>query len=232
MAPFRSPRPTPLPALLSSPWSTLLPILLPILLLILVPSLLPFLPPGFGAARAAQNAGDLLRAQMQEQSRVRYHASDPRDAWTGTAPIEALELRFDVADLRRLRLRVEVPAGAFDSGNFIRDANARRALFEAARFPWIVFEAERAQAADGVPADLPDGASRELTLEGMLTLHGVTRPLSPSVRVTRRGDLLTAETSFDVRLSDFDMRRPSLLGVVVDDLVRVEVEIDAILTTP
>ena len=63
------------------------------------------------------------------------------------------------------------------------------------------------------------------TFRGTLTLHGVTRPLSFPVKVIRDGAEATAEGSFAVRLSDFEMKRPNLFGNEVKDEVNLNVSL-------
>lgn len=161
---------------------------------------------------------------------VRYHARDALSSWSGVAPIAELGLRFDPEALGGGELRAVVPAGAFDSGNFVRDANARRTVFETEAYPEIVFEASALRAD---PATLPRGAEREVELRGTLAMHGVERELSTVATVTRTAedepDRLRAEGEFTVLLSNFDMTRPSFLGVTVEDDVRVSYVVEVAL---
>jgi len=153
---------------------------------------------------------------------VAYRAADPRGSWEGRAPISSLSLRFDDAALQTASLTAAVDPGAFNSGNFIRDANARRAVFETHLYPEATFRATALHADAGT---LRPGEARDVTLKGPLTLHGVTREVSVPARVTRQGDTVHATGSFPVRLSDFQMTRPSFLGITVFDQVEVSFEV-------
>lgn len=174
--------------------------------------------------------GTRFQADLQT-SEVRYTGSDEPGSWSGRAPIESLELEFDDADLTGARLRLEVDPARFDSGNLIRDANARRAVFETHRFSRIVFVSSAVRVGGVGPdaARLPDGASRELTVAGELTMHGVTRTVEIPVSVARQGDALGVSGSFALLLSDYAMTRPSLFGRRVDDRIEVAVELVATL---
>jgi len=111
--------------------------------------------------------------------------------------------RFDprslrvVAALEGERRNPEVPA-AHDRATIERDV--ARLVLEADRYPEVVFESRNLQ---------PVGDGWEL--RGALTLHGLTRDLSMTVR--RAGDRLLTEVRLDQR--DFDIRPFSaLLGAL------------------
>ena len=169
------------------------------------------------------------RVVVTPESTVTYQAADSRDSWRGRAPVESLRLVFDDANLQSLELEITLYPGEFDSGNFIRDANARRAVFETGAYPEIRFVATGLRAD---PATLPVGVARTVGLEGTLTMHGVSRPLSLPVNVERDETELRATGSFEVSLSDFEMTRPELFGVRVNDEVSVSFEVVGALESP
>lgn len=160
----------------------------------------------------------VFQVALGPTSAVSYRASDPIETWQAQAPVSSLTLSFDERDVTKAKLSVTLEPARFDSGNPLRDSTARRAVFDTDRYPTASFTAQRIQAA---PADLPDGATRQLTCVGALTLHGVTRTVQVPVTVTRSGDALTATGSFTVQLSDYGMTRPRLLFFTVDDAVSV-----------
>ena len=51
-------------------------------------------------------------------------------------------------------------------------------------------------------------------MRGELTLHGVTRTLDVPVRLTRKGDALSATGRTVIRHTDFGMKPVSVAGVV------------------
>lgn len=161
-------------------------------------------------------------------SAVTYQASDPRDTWQGVTTLTGLELTPVGGGLR---VSATIEPGSFDSGNFIRDNNARFGLFDANRFPTATLSGTLPLEPDMLR---PGAVSRtqETVLEGELLLHGVTQALTIPVTVTREGAELSAETGFPVALSAFGMKAPSLFGVTVDDEVRVSVSLEGNVTVP
>jgi len=161
-----------------------------------------------------------------DQSYIEYEASDPRTTWTGRAPIERLALQFNDNQLGGAQLLVVVRPGEFDSGNLIRDANARRAVFETGQYPTATF---RGTGISPQQAGLEPGEEREVDISGRLELHGVTRDISVPTTLSRQNDTLRATGSIDLLLSDYDMTRPSFLGLTVDDTVTVRFDISVTL---
>lgn len=153
---------------------------------------------------------------LSPESFVEYDARDPNASWTGRAPISSLEFTLNTEQLSDSSLTIAIKPGDFSSGNIFRDTNARRTLFETNTYPEIVFVAKRIR----TDADtLPDGESREVTLTGDLTMHGVTQEVETLVTLARAGTLITATGSFEVTYTEFGMRQPELFGVLVEDTV-------------
>lgn len=153
---------------------------------------------------------------------VRYQASDARDTWQGSAPVAGLDWQVNLEHLPAVSLTVRVNPADFNSGNLIRDANARRSVFETGRYPEIVLTGERFVAPS---TRLQDGERISGTLTGTLNMHGIEQTIRIPVELTRSGDRIAVESNFSVLLSDFDMTRPSFLGVTVDDEVQLTVTV-------
>ncbi|HKI56348.1 MAG TPA: YceI family protein [Trueperaceae bacterium] len=161
-------------------------------------------------------------AALEPSSTITFHASDAFGGFDGKAPIAAFSLELDPSRLSGARGRVAVKSDAITTGNFLRDVNAARTVFDAARYPEIVYQVTAVQAD---PASLPDGRTADVTVTGLLHMHGVERSVVAHGRLTRSGDALEATLALPVRLSDFGMTRPRLFTVVVDDVVQVRVHL-------
>jgi len=152
-----------------------------------------------------------------EAGSVTYSARDARGSWQGTAPLTSLTLTPEAGGLR---VSAVLEPGGFSSGNFIRDGNARFTVFEVGRYPTATLTGTL-PLDDALTGPEPRSRTQTAPFTGELTLHGVTRSLTFPVTVTRAGAQVSAEGTFAVLLSDFNMTRPSLFGVVVDDRVEV-----------
>ena len=161
------------------------------------------------------------RFELSSESYVQYEASDVNITWQGRAPVDSVELLLDEASLENLSLRIVIKATEFRSGNIFRDADARRVVFEVREYPDITFEVTRTVS---LLSSVKEGL-QELQLTGNLTMHGVTKVRTIPVTLELQDNLLRATGGFKVLLSEFDMRRPTLLGITVNDEVTVTFDI-------
>jgi hypothetical protein len=109
----------------------------------------------WAAATAARDAG----ATWTAGGEVRYEARDALSAWSGVAEIADLVVTLDPEDLRTLRLAAVVQPASFSSGNFLRDLQARREVFQVDDHPEIRLTARAADRA----RHAPPGAARLVT---------------------------------------------------------------------
>lgn len=164
----------------------------------------------------------LVQTTRLAESTITYTASQPGEVWQGQAPLASLEFSLDPDNVRGARLRIVVEPARFNSGNFIRDTNARRTVFQTREYPEIIFEATQLSTGGN---QIADGVTQTVQVRGELTMHGVTRTLETTVTVTRDGPTFVTEGEFSVLLSDFEMRRPTFFNLIVDDEVVIHLRI-------
>jgi polyisoprenoid-binding protein YceI len=90
----------------------------------------------------------------------------------------------------------------------VQEAMASPRVLDVGRFPEIRFSSQTVKGRQGADQAF------ELTIDGTLELHGVTKPLSFPVRVTLDGDTLVAEGKLAVRQTAFGIEPVSVGGVV------------------
>ena len=167
-----------------------------------------------------------FEGSLEPGSYVVYAAKTPSHAWEGRAPVESLRLSFDAeAPNSGLDLEIVLDADSFTSGNFARDINARRTVFDTDLYPQIIFTGKRLSANTILSKD----GEYTLELSGALSMHGVTRDLTTSLTLTKIGDTVSATGSFEVLLSDFEMKPPSIFGSTVEDRVTISYFIETVL---
>ncbi len=123
-----------------------------------------------------------------------------------------LSLRFEVAGLQVDEKKE--PAG---DGPKVQQAMLGPKLLDAARFPTVLFEST------AVSGRAAGEAVHQLEIAGDLTLHGVTRRLTLTVRVELRGERLEAKGKLTLRQTAFGLSPISVAGVVK---VKDEISID------
>src|SRR5512135_3134025 len=171
--------------------------------------------PGPGAAQAARAArltsGDVTFAM---------HAAIV-GAFTGRAPITRAE--FTGGTLAEVRGMAEVRVADMRTGIALRDRHMREAM-SADSFPTIRFD---------VIAVMPGatrGDSTSVTLEGRLTLDGVTRPVRAQGAVVARPGGMDVAATFPVDMRDYGIVPPVravFLRVAPDEVVSARLSFDA-----
>jgi polyisoprenoid-binding protein YceI len=141
------------------------------------------------------------------------------------------EARFDPDALERssLVLRIDSASSLEVTGN-VNDKDRpeiqrtmRDEVLEIDRFPEIVYECSH------VSANRTGEGRFWVTLNGELSLHGVTRPQPVSASVARTDDLLRANGSCSLKQTDYDIKLVSALGggVKVKDELKLSFDIVA-----
>ncbi|HET7451756.1 MAG TPA: YceI family protein [Thermoanaerobaculia bacterium] len=93
------------------------------------------------------------------------------DAWHGSVAVEPEPPGV-------LQARIVVRADGLETGKAKRDLEFRDKMFEAARFPEIVFEGASYK---GNLSKVDPGAVTTVEVTGTLTMHGVSKPIQTSI---------------------------------------------------
>jgi polyisoprenoid-binding protein YceI len=125
-------------------------------------------------------------------------------------------------------ISASIDAASIDSREDQRDAHLRSAdFFEVEKYPTLTFESTRI-----------DGTPDEFTIDGKLTIHGVTRDVSLSANFEGRandpwGGVRTGYSAHTtINRKDYGLTWNAALetgGVVVGDEIRIELNVEAIL---
>jgi polyisoprenoid-binding protein YceI len=92
------------------------------------------------------------------------------------------------------------------SDNNMRDGQLRNQAIQTSRFPTATFELSQPVALD---ASLAAGQQINTTLNGKLTLHGVTRDVAIPVQAQLTNGLLVVVGSTDIKFSDYNVSKPN-----------------------
>lgn len=143
-------------------------------------------------------------------SEVSYRAVHKLHAVVGLA--RAVEGRVRILPGGGVQAMVRARVDAFDSGNGNRDAHMRE-VTEAARYPFVTLKL-----AGRMPEPTSGPGAMDVALAGELTFHGRTRPVEVTAKVRfDTADRASVEGAFSLSLDAFEVERPSLLFVRIDD---------------
>lgn len=108
-----------------------------------------------------------------------------------------------IVDLRNIRTDVEK-----------RDINVRRKILHTDEFPTATFTLDQPVDVSNIP---DDGTTGQVTLHGMLTLHGTTREVSGTFDVLRTGARLVVAGDLPIVRSEFGVDSPEFVAAKIDD---------------
>jgi polyisoprenoid-binding protein YceI len=137
----------------------------------------------------------------------------------GTMHLKSGQIRFDPAT-GRASGEVVVDATSAETGNGSRDKKMHREVLQSARYPDIVFTAER------VAGMIQPTGTSQLQLSGTFELDGRTHPMTFPVTIERtaNGDV-RAKAALAIPYIQWGLKNPSTLFLRVGD--HVDMEIDA-----
>ena len=102
----------------------------------------------------------------------------------------------------------------FNSGNSSLDSNAMRVV-EALKYPNVIFRSSLIEQNDD-----------RLYLEGVLEFHVIKQNLKVEGKIESLEDQIKINMDFIIKLSDFEIKRPSLLLRKVEDEILVEINLN------
>ncbi len=142
---------------------------------------------------------------VRNESSVTYRLVHPLHKVEATSKDVHYKLELDIAKKEIKAVSAVVDVTTFDSGNSTRDSHAMEVI-DAITYPEASF------ASTGV---IQSGDS--LAVAGKLTFHGITKDVMMKSAVKWSGSTLAVQGGFTVSLIAFNIERPSLLMIPVED---------------
>ena len=176
-----------------------------------------------GALRFEAQAKSLVTVKVQEHLAVNTINTDAvltTDGVTG-----ALTLLPDGTFASDSQITVDMTK--LKSDQDLRDTWIRLFGIETNRFRTSTFTPKRVV---GLPTPLPSTGSWPFTIEGDLTIHGVTKPVTWDATAQRAGPDLTASAKLTIKWADFGVGKPQAAVtqvVSVSDDIRLEIALIA-----
>jgi polyisoprenoid-binding protein YceI len=112
---------------------------------------------------------------------------------------------------------IAVDARSGDSGNKARDRKMHKEILESDKFSDITFAPQHVRG-----QILPEGNS-QVTMDGLMTLHGQSHPMSITVPVTVHSRSATADLAFVVPYVQWGLKNPSTFILKVSENVNIDV---------
>jgi polyisoprenoid-binding protein YceI len=155
-------------------------------------------------------------ASYTPTAQLTYEASGPLGKWKGTNKAVTGAFTWD-KETNAVKGKICSDQKTWGSGETIRD-NHTKDMFESEKFPTACFEPLKI---DGDPSK---GA---FALSGNLTMHGVTLPVKIAAQAKMDGGKVTFSGQFPLKITDYKMEPPSLMGLKVGNDVTVTINAEA-----
>jgi polyisoprenoid-binding protein YceI len=174
----------------------------------------------------------LVSSASADQRTLRIEPATSRASFTlkstlhtvdGRLTLTRGEIQFD-STTGKASGEVVLDARRTETGNADRDQKMHRKVLESELFPEIVFVPER------MSGEVPSTGEGQIELEGAVTVHGASHPVTLAARVTREGDRVHAIAELPIPYLEWGMKDPSVLVLRVAKEVKVALDIEGSLS--
>ena len=145
------------------------------------------------------------------KSFISYDGKHPAHNWTGISKDIQGTFESNNEDLTQSKVDLFVPVFSFDSKNANRDSNMLDVV-EEYYFPYVRFVSSKIEKVD-------DG----FNVVGNLSFHGITKEFTIPVSLMQDDKRIVVESDFSIMLTDFKIRRPSLLTIKIRNQIDIKV---------
>jgi polyisoprenoid-binding protein YceI len=143
----------------------------------------------------------------------------------GTIRLEQGIVEFD-PDVGTASGAIVIDATSAETGLASRDHNMHADVLESARFPRMTFRANRLEVARR------DATSADVTLHGILSMHGQEHPLALPAQLVAHDGRVSIEIAFDLPYVEWGVPDYSNFVLRVDRFVHVKVHGEGVLGRP
>ena len=150
---------------------------------------------------------------IKEESSVVYSMKHPLHEWTGESKEINSILLMDEARTTIFQVAVSAKVSTFDSKNANRDSHMIE-VTEAIKFPNVTY------VSTSVTIDGTD-----FTSSGNVTFHGISQPVALKGKLTREGNKLIFAGDFNLKMTQFKIDPPTLMGISTNDDFKLEFKV-------
>jgi polyisoprenoid-binding protein YceI len=154
-----------------------------------------------------------------------FHAEDTYDAFDGRTSDVAGTIVADPANPAGSSVEVTINVDALNTGNSLRNKEMRERYLETPKFGTAAFKSVSVSG----PASIAPNQPADINVTGDITVHGVTKRMTISVRVVLIPDgRIHASSNFKIHMPDFGIAVPHNILVTVNDDVPVRLDVWAV----
>lgn len=143
-----------------------------------------------------------------KKSTITYSMHHPLHSWEATSSdVHSVILINDDKTIIK-QVAVVVKIATFDSQNANRDSHMIE-VTDAIKYPLVKFESTSITS-----------NGNNLSVVGNLTFHGITKKISFNATKSIQVNQVNVIGGFSINMTDYDIKRPSLMGMPTDDEIK------------
>lgn len=168
----------------------------------------------------------LIFCSINASSQSRYITKNGHIQFFSEAPLENIEANnhqvAGILDLTKNEVAISLLIKSFKFDKSLMEEHFNENYLESDKFPKASFSGSF-QSKEVI--DPKKHGSYPVTVDGKLTLHGVTKVIQTTGTITITKDQIVAKTKFQVSIKDYNIKIPTLVIKNIAEIVDVTVEL-------
>tara|TARA_Y100000741_G_scaffold358002_1_gene336565 strand:- start:317 stop:844 length:528 start_codon:yes stop_codon:yes gene_type:complete len=149
-----------------------------------------------------------------DNSYISYDGKHPAHNWTGVSKEIQGSFDLNMKDLTQSKIDLYVPLFSFDSKNASRDSNMLDVV-EEYYYPYVRFLSTKIEK-----------KNNEFEVTGDIIFHGIKKEFLIPVSFSKKDKKIIVNSEFSIMLTDFKVKRPSLLTIKIRDRIDIKVYLE------
>lgn len=153
-----------------------------------------------------------------------YSCRNASFSFYSSAPMEDIEAKTDkgvsAINLKTGAIYFKVPVNTFQFRKKLMQEHFNENYLETDKFPYAEFKGKVVEPA----ADLNKDGAHDVTVEGVLSLHGVDKTYREKGTITVQNGQVMSSSKFNVKLADHKIKIPTLVIKNIAEVVEVTVK--------
>jgi len=148
-----------------------------------------------------------------ENSYIKYIGQHPLHSWIGIS--NNFEFNLNLNE-NTFSIYISARLDSFDSNNENRDSNMLY-YTESLKYPNVTFKSDLIKYTK---------LKRINIIKGTLNFHGIEKQIIAKVEILENNSTFIGKCNFKIKLSDFNIERPKLLMLSIENIIELETKIE------
>ena len=146
-------------------------------------------------------------------SYIKYTGNHPLHSWVGITK----QFNIDIQENNDFfTIFISTKLNSFDSNNENRDSNMLY-YTESLKYPVVSFKSEKIYFSK---------INQTKLIQGKLNFHGIEKNINAKVEISESDKNIIGQCNFTIKLSEFNIERPKLLMLSIEDDIIIEAKIE------